>query len=71
MRLKTWTGLCRKSQALPVFDGAESAQGDLDLPLVVPAGPIHLQQLFCGAVVAFVEACQAAEPIVVHEGISW
>ena len=23
MRRKTWTGLCRKSKALPVFDGTE------------------------------------------------
>ena len=30
MRTKTWTGLCRKSKTLSVFDGAKSAKGDLD-----------------------------------------
>ena len=37
MRSKTWTGLCRDSQALPVFDGAERAKGHLDSFFVIPA----------------------------------
>ena len=37
VRTFTWTGLCRKSKTLSVFDGAERAEGDLDPLLVVPA----------------------------------
>ena len=37
MRIKTWTGLRRKSKARPVFDRAERAKGYLDPLLVVPA----------------------------------
>ena len=37
VRTITWTGLCRKSKALPVFDGAKRAKRDLDPFLVAPA----------------------------------
>lgn len=34
VRIKTWTGLCRKSKTLSIFDGAKR---DLDPLFVVPA----------------------------------
>jgi len=37
VRRKTWTGLCRDSQARPVFDGTERAKRDLDAFFVIPA----------------------------------
>jgi len=36
VRLKSWTGLCRNSKTLPVFEGAERAERDLDPSCVVP-----------------------------------
>ena len=37
MRQKSWTELCRNSEALTVFERAEGAKGDLDPLFVVPA----------------------------------
>jgi len=37
VRIKIWTGLCRKSKAHPVFNGADRAKRDLDPLLVAPA----------------------------------
>ena len=37
VRIKTLTGLCRKSKAHPGFNRAERAKGDLDPLLVAPA----------------------------------
>ena len=34
---KNWTGLFRKVEALPVFEGTERANGDLDTLFVLPA----------------------------------
>lgn len=34
---KTWIGLCRKTKAHPIFNGAKRAKGDLDPLLLVPA----------------------------------
>lgn len=41
VRIKTWTGLCRKSKTLSIFDGAERAKGELDPLLVVPVDSVQ------------------------------
>lgn len=50
MRIKNWTGLCHKSKAYPIFNGAEGAKGDLDPLFVVPADVRvdHLNELLNG-----------------------
>ena len=52
MRIETWTGLCRKSKAHPVFDRAERAKRDLDPLLVVPAD-VRVDRLDDCSMVAF------------------
>ena len=37
MRRNSWTGLCRKSEALSVFEGTEETYGYLDALFVIPA----------------------------------
>ena len=39
-RQKSWAGLCRKSEALPVFKKTTRTQGELDPLFVVPADVI-------------------------------
>ena len=50
MRTKSWTRLCRNSEALAVFERTERAKGDLDPLFVVPAdvGIECLSELFDG-----------------------
>jgi hypothetical protein len=43
VRLFSWTELCRDSKTLPVFDGAEGAERDLD-PFCVVGSPTALRQ---------------------------
>ena len=37
MRRKTWTGLCRKTQTFPGFDGAQLAERYLNALFAIPA----------------------------------
>src|SRR5690242_12515569 len=37
VRTNSWTDLCRDSKTLPVFDGAEGTERDLDTLCVIPA----------------------------------
>ena len=66
MRTKTWTGLCRKSEAVSVFEGTEESKGELDSLFVVPAdvGVNGLNELLngCGLPVPRVEQLRFQPP---------
>ena len=64
MRIKTWTGLRRKSKARPVFDRAERAKGYLDPLLVVPADVRvdHLNELLDGGALLLNHALRTKKP---------
>ena len=66
VRTKTWTGLCRKPEAFPVFKGTEEAKGDLDALFVIPAdvGVNCLNELLkgCGLPVPRVEQLRFQPP---------
>ena len=58
--------LCRKSEALSVFEGTEGAKGDFDSPFVIPAdvGVNDLNELFngCGLPVARIKQLRFQPP---------
>ena len=64
MRIKNWTGLCHKSKAYPIFNGAEGAKGDLDPLLVVPADVRvdHLNELLDGGALLLNHALRTKKP---------
>ncbi len=53
VRRKSWTGLCRKSEALSIFDRTERAKRHLDALFVIPAnvGVYYFNELFDGRAV--------------------
>ena len=66
VRRNSWTGLCRKFEALSVFEGTERAKGNLDALLVIPAnvGVNCLNELLngCGLPVPRVEQLRFQPP---------
>ena len=55
VRTKTWTGLCRKTKTLPVFNGTQRAKRYFDSLFVIPAniGVNNLYELLDSCVLPF------------------